>query len=168
MSPVLQGILYCLSHREAGFLAVLVSISVEIRWCFVNCGYPFWMEHVMWKSLSHVWLFAIPWTIQSMEISMPEYWSGLPFLSPGHLPNPGIESRSPTLQADSLPDEPLDGTWVLHFATTTYPRPQPHCIGLLWGSDSVSLLSDSQRLCCCRKEFSNLSVKGVNLWVSRC
>ena len=35
---------------------------------------------------------------------MPEYWSG--FLSPGDLPNPGIESRSPTLQADSLPVKP--------------------------------------------------------------
>ena len=35
-----------------------------------------------------------------------EYWSGLPFLSPGDLPNPGIKPRSPTLQADSLPSEP--------------------------------------------------------------
>jgi len=35
-----------------------------------------------------------------------EYWSGLPFPSPGDLPNPGIERRSPTLQADSLPSEP--------------------------------------------------------------
>ena len=35
-----------------------------------------------------------------------EYWSGLPFPSPGDLPNPGFEPRSPTLQADSLPSEP--------------------------------------------------------------
>ena len=41
-----------------------------------------------------------------MEFSRPEYWSGWPFPSPGNLPNPGIESRSPTLQADSLPAEP--------------------------------------------------------------
>ena len=34
------------------------------------------------------------------------YWSGLPFLSPGDLSNPGIKPRSPTLQADSLPTEP--------------------------------------------------------------
>ena len=33
-----------------------------------------------------------------------EYWSGLPFPSPGDLPDPGIEPRSPALQADSLPD----------------------------------------------------------------
>ena len=59
-----------------------------------------------WKSLSCVWLFATPWTIQSMEFSRPEYWSGEPFPSPGDLPNPGIEPRSPTLQADSLPAQP--------------------------------------------------------------
>ena len=43
---------------------------------------------------------------QSVEFSRPEYWSGLPFPSPGDLPNPGIEPRSPTLQVDSLPTEP--------------------------------------------------------------
>ena len=35
-----------------------------------------------------------------------EYWSGLPFPSPGDLPHPGIEPGSPTLQADALPSEP--------------------------------------------------------------
>ena len=37
-----------------------------------------------------------------MGFSRQEYWSGLPFLSPGHLPDPGIEPRSPTLQADAF------------------------------------------------------------------
>ena len=41
-----------------------------------------------------------------MEFSWPAYWSGLPFPSPKDLPNPGIDPRSPTLQADSLPAEP--------------------------------------------------------------
>ena len=59
-----------------------------------------------WKSLSRVRLFATPWTIQSMEFSRPESWSGWPFPSPGDLPNLGIEARSPALQADSLPAEP--------------------------------------------------------------
>ena len=59
-----------------------------------------------WKLLSRVWLFATPWTIQSMEFSRPEYWSGYPFPSPGDLPDPMIEPRSPALQADSLPAEP--------------------------------------------------------------
>ena len=42
----------------------------------------------------------------SMGSSRQEYWSGLPFPSPGDLPDPGIEPRSPTLQADALPSEP--------------------------------------------------------------
>ena len=40
-----------------------------------------------------------------MEFSRPEYWSGQPFPTPGDLPNPGIEPRSPTLQVDSLLSE---------------------------------------------------------------
>ena len=42
-----------------------------------------------------------------MEFSRQEYWSGLPCPPPGDLPNPGIEPRSPALQADSLLSEPL-------------------------------------------------------------
>ena len=57
-----------------------------------------------WNLLSHVWLFVTPWTIESMEFSRPEYWNGQPFPSPGYLP--GIEPRSPALQADSLPADP--------------------------------------------------------------
>ena len=57
--------------------------------------------------VSHrVRLFVTPWTMQYMEFSRPESWSGKPFLSPGDLPNPGIEPRSPILQADSLLAEP--------------------------------------------------------------
>ena len=63
------------------------------------------------KSLSRVQIFATPWTVvsqvlQSMEFSRQEYWSGLPFPSPGDILNPGIEPGSPTLQADTLPPEP--------------------------------------------------------------
>ena len=57
---------------------------------------------------SHIWLFATTWTVAhqaplSTGFSRPEYWSGLPFPSPGVLPDPGIEIRSPALQTDSLP-----------------------------------------------------------------
>ena len=53
---------------------------------------------------------ATLWTVAlqaplSMGFSRQEYWSGLPFPSPGDLPNPGIEPKSPTLQADSLPSK---------------------------------------------------------------
>ena len=41
-----------------------------------------------------------------MEFSRQEYWSGLPFPSPGDVPDPGIEPGSPALQAASLPSEP--------------------------------------------------------------
>ena len=63
------------------------------------------------KSLSRVWLFATPWTVAyqappSMGFSRQEYWSGLPFPSPGDLPNSGIEPGSPTFQADALTSEP--------------------------------------------------------------
>ena len=59
-----------------------------------------------WNSLSHVRLFVNPWTIQTMEFSRPEYWSGLavPF-SRGSF-QPRDRTRSPALQADSLPAEP--------------------------------------------------------------
>ena len=60
---------------------------------------PRWSEV---KSLSRVWLFATPWTVayqapQSMGFSRQEYWSELPFPSPGDLREPGIEPGSPTL-----------------------------------------------------------------------
>ena len=63
------------------------------------------------KLLSRVRLFVTPWTVAyqaalSMGFSRQEYWSGLPFPSPGDLPSPRIEPRSPMLQADSLPSEP--------------------------------------------------------------
>ena len=64
------------------------------------------------KLLSHVRLFATPWTVAyqaplSMGFSRQEYWSGLPFPSPGDLPKPGIQPGSPTLYGDALPSEPL-------------------------------------------------------------
>ena len=63
------------------------------------------------SSLSRVQLFVTPWAIAhqallSMEFSRQEYRNGLPFPSPGYLPNPETEPESPTLQADSLPPEP--------------------------------------------------------------
>ena len=63
------------------------------------------------KSLSHVRLFVTLWTVAhqaplSMAFSRQEYWSGLPFPSPGDLPDPGIEPWSPALEADTLTSEP--------------------------------------------------------------
>ena len=63
------------------------------------------------KSLSRVRLFVTQWSVayqapQSMGFSRQEYWSGLPFPSPGDLPHPGIKPGSPASQADALPSEP--------------------------------------------------------------
>ena len=65
------------------------------------------------KLLQSVPLFVTLWTIAcqallSMGFSRQEYWRGWPHPPLGDLPNPGIESRSPTLQADSLPAEPQE------------------------------------------------------------
>ena len=63
------------------------------------------------KLLSHVRLFATPWTVAyqappSIGFSRQEYWSGVPFPSPGDVPDPGIEPGASELQADALPSEP--------------------------------------------------------------
>ena len=63
------------------------------------------------KSLSLIRLFVTPWTVAyesppSMGFSSQEYWSGLPFPSPGDLPNPGTEPGSPALQTDTLLSKP--------------------------------------------------------------
>ena len=55
--------------------------------------------------------FLTPWTVAyqaplSIGFSRQDYWSGLPFPSPGDLPNPGIEPMSPALQTGTLPSEP--------------------------------------------------------------
>ena len=106
------------------------SLSLNICFCVCNVGIlalitdPFKDQMKQWiwrclanwqkvKLLSRVWLSATPWTgayqaPQSMELSRQEYWSGLPFPSPGDLPDPGTEPRSPwppTLQADALSSE---------------------------------------------------------------
>ena len=76
------------------------------------------------KSLSCV--FATPWTIAcqappSMGFSRQEYWSGLLFPSPGDLPDPGIEPRSPALQADYLPAESSFTSVQFSSVSQSYP-----------------------------------------------
>ena len=63
------------------------------------------------KLLSCIRLFVTPWTIDyqaslSMAFSRQDYWSGLPYPSPGDLPDPGIKPGPTALQADTLPSEP--------------------------------------------------------------
>ena len=63
------------------------------------------------KRSSHYYFLATLWTIAyqaspSMVFSRQEYWNGLPFPSPGDLPDPGIQPGSPALEADTITSEP--------------------------------------------------------------
>ena len=90
-----QGTLKSLLQHHSAKASILQQSAFFI----VQLSHPY---KVKMKSLSHIWLFVTPWTIAyqaplSMEFSRQECWSGLPFPSPGDLPNPGIEPRSPVL-----------------------------------------------------------------------
>ena len=76
--------------------------------CLFNLHAEWKKVKVKVKLLSHARLFATPWTVAhqaplSIGFSRQEFWSGLPFPSPGDLPHPETESVSPAWQADSLP-----------------------------------------------------------------
>ena len=77
------------------------------------------------KSLSRVQLLMTPWTVAhqappSMGFSKQEYWTGFPFPSPVDLPNPGIESRFPVLQADALLSKPPGKLAYIYIYTHTH------------------------------------------------
>ena len=83
------------------------------------------------QSLSHIWLLTTPWTIAhqvslSVGFFQREFWSGLPFSSPGDLPDPGIEPRSPALRADTL-------TWMTEDETVGWHQTEWTCV---WASSS--------------------------------
>ena len=91
---------------------------------------------------------ATPWTIRSMEFSRPDYWSEYPFPSPGDLPNPGIEPKFSTLQADSLPAEPQG-------------KPKNTGVGSLSLLQGIFLTQESNRgLLHCRWMLYQLSYQG--------
>ena len=93
-----------------------------------------------------------------MGFSRQEYWGGLPFPSPGDLPDPGIKLWSPALQSDSLPSEPLgsplyptrDRTWPLvvevlshnHWTTKELPL-----FNFKWPNKKGSIYSDNAEIC---------------------
>ena len=110
ISPVLAIEFFTTSATWEARVCVCVCVCVY-NILLPKGGTSRWVSEV--KLLSCVRLFAIPWTVAyqaplSIGFSRQECWSGLPFPSPGDLPNPGIEPRSPALQADALPSEPTN------------------------------------------------------------
>ena len=144
-------ILRCITKKND---TVLGGDFLSISWTEIAM-----VHDILWKTVkvSSVWLSETAWTIAyqaplSMEFSRQEYWSGLPFPSPGDLPNQRIEPRSPTLQVDSLPSEsPGKPKWypmVLLFAafplenrtlptggslSSTFPMPS---LAVLWAPNA--------------------------------
>ena len=102
----------------------------------------------MLNHFSHVQLWATLWTIArqpplSMGFSSQEYWSGLPWPSPGDLPDSGVKSRSPALQVDSLQLNHLGSPRILEWVAMPFPRGSSrlrdlsnpgllHCRGILY------------------------------------
>ena len=142
-------------------IRICLLFSSWLRWSHVcfgsrpqsNCHHHhISQEYILiiwkWKSLSPVWLFETPWPMQSMEFSRLEYWSGYPSFSPGDLPKTGIETKSPVLQADSLPAGPKK-------------TPKNTVVGSLSLLQWIFLTQESNwRLLHCRWILSQLSYQG--------
>ena len=96
-------------------LSLFLELDKLIKWKWIiQVNYAFMLEHeVKWSKVAQscLTLFATPWTVAylappTMGFSRQEYWNGLPFPSPGDLPDPGIEPGPPALEADALTSEP--------------------------------------------------------------
>ena len=109
---------------------MIFNLYIHLHFLHLRTGYLTLIAHFLMRIsnilclvvssllLNRVRLFATPWTVAhqappSMGFSRQEYWSGLPFPSPGDLPEPGIEPASPAFQADALTFEP-PGKHALH------------------------------------------------------
>ena len=119
-------------------------------------------------------LFATPWSVDhqvplSMGFSRQEYWRGLPFPSAGDLPNPGIESRSPALQADALTTEPPGksyGGWSLAYEKRGTEKPP--CPGVPQALLGIVLVLWSSGLAAWWHAESEFPCQGLGLllWLS--
>ena len=84
-------------YRKKNNVCASVCGGKHEHTCTHACSHVSFLVVVVY-SLSHVWLFATPWTVAcqaplSMEFPRQEYWSGLPFPFPGHLPDQGSNLR---------------------------------------------------------------------------
>ena len=98
----------------------------------------------------HIQLFATPWTVAhqaplSMKVSRQEYWSGLPFPSPGHHPDPGIKPRSSALQVDSLPLNHQGLWYVIIFLHRIWKMLLFYSTSLVWPLPQFSYLIPAKK-----------------------
>ena len=98
----------------------------------------------------------------SIEFSKQEYWSGFPFPSLGGLPHPGIESRSPALQVDSLLFEPTEN---LRRGKRNLLRARCSALSISWGSLSGRVSTGQPRVLefCHNKELASTSTPPVSI-----
>ena len=102
----------------------IIGVSNPFSGAFFHC---YVVVKVKVKSLSRVRLLVTPWTVAyqaplSIGFSRQEYWSGLPFLSPGYLPKPGIKPGSPALQTNALQVKKTRGTGRMALAAICSPK----------------------------------------------
>ena len=86
----------------------------------------------------------------SMRFSKQECWSGLPFPSPGNLPNPGIEPGSPALQADTLLSEPPGKPLYIHthaYYALKWDSNNPYLIGMAWMNTYIFCVDTIYNIC---------------------
>ena len=127
----------CHSYLTTPNLDESLQVSLSVGSAGLPCGLPIHSPILLLllSRFSRVRLFATPWTVAyqappSVGFSRQEYWGGLPFPSPGDLPNPGIEPGSPALQADALPPEPPGKTAICKACQTAILL---FCISFSWG-----------------------------------
>ena len=92
-------IINILTYKTSSDYDQLNSNSIQNFCSYIASSLPLSFVPLM-PYILHIHTWSV--LILSMKFSRQEYWSGLPFPSPGNLPNPGIKPRSPTLQVDSL------------------------------------------------------------------
>ena len=116
------------------WLILLILYLFLFYWSLIFLFPPFFSMCVSHSDMSNsLWPHCL-----SMEFSRQEYWSGLPFPSPGNLPGPGIEPRSPALQEDSLLTEIPRKIPPFFFSLATCK----HIIFGHWGKVKVKVMSD--------------------------
>ena len=113
------------------------------------------------RLLSHIQLFSIPWSValqvlQSMGFPRQEYWSGLPFPSPGDLPNTGIQPTSPASQEGSLPLSQQGSLIIKCLASERHSRHVCRCSE--WGQGIPPCWSKRDKVWtaaeeCCRRKY---------------